>query len=319
MIRQRPFRFGALVHNTSPSKNELIDQARKAEQLGYSTFLVPDHIGDQFAPVLALAMAASATTRLRLGSFVFANDFRHPVLLAKEAATLDVLTNGRFEFALGAGWMQSEYEQCGIVFDSPRLRIERMAEALYIIKGLFAGDPLTFSGIYYTVADMVGHPTPVQRPHPPILVGGSGKRMLSLAAREADIVGFTPRIQADVVESHMNDTLDITDALSGAIAQKVEWVRQAAGDRFDELELNVLILDVVVTNNRQQAAEQLAHRYGVSSEELLDTPHFLVGSIEQICDDVRRYRERFAISYLVVWEENMEMLAPVVARIAGKV
>jgi len=165
---------------------------------------------------------------------------------------------------------------------------------------------------------MVGRPTPIQRPHPPILVGGSGKRMLSLAAREADIVGFTPRTQAEVVKSHMNDVLDITDALSGAIAQKVEWVRQAAGDRFDNLELNVLVLDVVVANNRRQATEQLAHRYGLSSEQLLDTPHFLVGSVEQICDDLQRYREQYGISYLVVWEEHMEVLAPVVARLAGK-
>ena len=318
MFRNRPFRFGVVVHNTSPAKNELLGQARLAEQLGYSTFLVPDHVGDQFATVLALAMAASATTRLRVGSFVFDNDFRHPVLLAKEAATLDVLTDGRFEFGLGAGWMGAEYQQCGITFDAPGIRIERMAEALHIIKGLFAGSPLTFTGNDYKVADMVGRPTPIQRPHPPILVGGSGKRMLSLAAREADIVGFTPRTQADVVESHMNDVLDITDALSGAIAQKVEWVRHAAGDRFDNLELNVLVLDVVVANNRRQATEQLAYRYGLSSEQLLDTPHFLVGSVEQICDDLQSYRERYGISYLVVWEEHMEALAPVVARLAGK-
>jgi len=318
MIRHRPFRFGVCVHNTSPSKYELLGQARLAEQFGYSTFLVPDHIGDQFATVLALAMAASVTTRLRVGSFVFDNDFRHPVLLAKEAATLDVLADGRFEFGLGAGWMGSEYQQCGITFDPPRIRIERIAEALHIIKGLFAGGPLTLTGNHYKVADMVGRPAPVQRPHPPILVGGSGKRMLSLAAREADIVGFTPRIQADVVESHMNNTLDITDALSGAIAQKVEWVRQAAEDRFEELELNVLIMDVVVTNNRQQATEQLAYRYDLSSEQLLNTPYFLVGNVEQICDDLQRYREQYGISYLVVWEEYLEALAPVVARLAGK-
>ena len=318
MTRHRPFRLGALVHNTSPAKNRLVEQARLAEQLGYATFLVPDHIGDQFATVLALAMASSATTRLRVGSFVFDNDFRHPVLLAKEAATLDVLTDGRFEFGLGAGWMRSEYQQCGITFDSPRTRIERMAEALHIIKGMFTGNPLTFTGNHYTVTDMIGRPAPIQHPHPPILVGGSGKRMLSLAAREADIVGFAPKTKADGVESHMNDTLDMTDALSEAIAGKVQWVRQAAGNRFDDLELNALVLDMVVANNRRQAIEQLAHRYGLSNEQVLDTPHFLVGSVEQICNNLQRYREWYDISYLVVWEENMKALAPVVARLAGK-
>ncbi len=318
MTRQRPFRFGVLVHNTSPSKSGLIEQARKAEQFGYATLLVPDHLGDQFAPSLALAMVAAATSRLRLGSFVFDNDFRHPVVLAKEAATLDVLSNGRFEFGLGAGWMRSEYEQCGIAFDTPRLRIARLAEALPIIKGLFTGEALSVSGKYYTLTEMVGHPTPIQHPHPPILLGGGGKRMLSLAAREADIVSFMPRTKSDGVESHMNESIDITDALSDAVAHKVEWVQQAAGDRFDDLELNAIVMDALVTNDRQQAAEQFAHRYGVSSEQLLATPHMLVGSVEQICDDLQRYRERYAISYFAIWEEHIERFAPIVGQLAGK-
>src|SRR5215471_14411552 len=319
MTGQRPFRFGTVVHNTSPSKSRFIEQARKAEQLGYSILLVPDHLGDQFAPALGLAMAATATSRIRLGTFVYDNDFRHPVVLAKEAATLDVLSNGRFEFGLGAGWMRSEYEQCGIAFDEPRVRIERMAEALYIIKGLFAGGPLSFSGKYYTLTEMPGRPAPFQHPHPTILIGGSGKRMLSLAAREADIVGLSPRIQGDAVESHMNDTLDISDALSSAVTQKVEWIRQAAGVRFDDLELNAIVLDVQITNDRRQAAELLANRYGVSCEQVLSTPHFLVGSVEQICEDLEKYRERYTISYFVVWEEFMEAFAPVVEQLTGKV
>jgi probable F420-dependent oxidoreductase len=317
MTRQRPFRFGVLVHNTSPSKSGFIEQARKVEQLGYSTLLVPDHLGDQFASTLALAMAAATTSRIRLGSFVFANDFRHPVLLAKEAATLDVFSNGRFEFGLGAGWMRSEYEQSGIAFDAPRLRIERVAEALQIIKALFAGGPMSCHGKYYSVIDMVGLPSPVQHPHPPILLGGSGKRMLSLAAKEANIVGFMPRTQAEV-EADKNDPIDISDALSGAVAQKVEWVRQAARKRFDDLELNVIVMDVIVTYDRQQAAQQLAQRYNVDSEQLLDTPHILIGSVEQIREDIQRYRERYAISYFAIWEEHLEKFAPVVAQLSGK-
>src|ERR1700736_757948 len=135
MQSHRPFRFGVITHNTNPSLDALVARARLAERLGYSTFLIPDHLGDQFDTSLALALVAQATSTLRIGSFVFANDFRHPALLAKTAATLDVLSGGRFELGLGAGWMRSEYERVGLAFDSPGVRIERMAEALQIIKG----------------------------------------------------------------------------------------------------------------------------------------------------------------------------------------
>ncbi len=317
-VPHRPFRFGIFSHNTSPSKHVLVDQARKAESLGYSTFLVPDHLGDQFSSALALAMTASATTSLRIGSFVFANDFRHPVLLAKDAATLDVLSDGRFEFGLGAGWMRLEYEQAGMRFDPAGMRISRMEEALHIIKSLFTGSPLTFSGNHYSVIGLNGLPQPIQKPRPPIFVGGSGKRMLSLAAQEADIVGFAPKTQAARVETHMNDTLDMTDAMASALAQKVAWVRQSAGDRFFELELNIVVLDAVITPNRQVGAEQLATRYGVSSGQVLTSPHFLIGSVDQICQDIWARREQYGFSYLVVWEEHLESFAPIVARLANK-
>ncbi len=285
-VQHRPFRFGVFSHNTSPSKHVLVGQARKAERLGYSTFLVPDHLGDQFSSVLALAMTASATTSLRIGSFVFDNDFRHPVLLARD--------------------------------DTAGMRISRMEEALHIIKSLFTGSPLTFCGSYYSVIGLNGLPQPIQRPRPPIFVGGSGKRMLSLAAREADIVGFAPKTQAVGVETHMNDTLDMPDAMSEALAQKVEWVRQSAGDHFFKLELNIVVLDVVVTPNRQLGAEQLATRYGVKSGQVLTSPHFLIGSVDQICQDIWARREQYGFSYIVVWEEHLESFAPVVARLANK-
>src|SRR6266568_4197945 len=195
MTRQRPFRFGVSVHQAR-SKEEWIALAQQAESLGYSTLQMPDHLGDQFAPVPALLAAAEATHTLRIGSFVFDNDFRHPVMLAREAATLDLLSGGRFELGLGAGWNRSEYEQAGIPYDSPGVRVSRMEEALHIIKGLLADGPVNFSGKYYTVTDLEGHPKPVQRPHPPILIGGGGKRLLSIAAREATTVGFTPTFRA---------------------------------------------------------------------------------------------------------------------------
>jgi probable F420-dependent oxidoreductase len=276
--------------------------------------LVPDHLGDQFAPVAALLAAAEATSTLRIGSLVFDNDFRHPVMLAKEAATLDVLSGGRFELGIGAGWLRSEYEQAGIPYDPPGVRIGRMEEALQIIKGLFADRPVTFSGTYYKVSALEGHPKPVQRPHPPVLIGGGGKRILSIAAREATIVGFLPIARPD------GSGPDLTDAASEAFAQKIAWVRQAAGERFDDLELNVLVAEVIITEDREQAAQfiamTLASGLQVTTEQVLQVPYLLLGTVDQICEDILARREQYGISYVTVFEKNMEALAPVVARLA---
>lgn len=313
MNRQRPFRFGVSVHKTR-SKEEWIAMARRAESLGYSTLLVPDHLGDQLAPIPALLAAAEATDKLRIGSLVFDNDFRHPVMLAKEAATLDLLSGGRFEFGMGAGWLRSEYEQAGIPFDPAGVRVSKMEEALHIIKGLFADGPLTFSGTYYTVTDLEGHPKPVQQPHPPILVGGGGKRLLSIAAREATIVGFTPLFRAD------GGGTDLTDATPGALNEKVGWVRQAAGNRFDSLELNILVAEVVVTEDRVQVAQfiaaAMAPNMGATVEQVLQVPYVLIGTVDQICEDLLARRDQYGISYVTVFEKNMEALAPVIARLA---
>lgn len=313
MNKQRPFRFGVSVHKTR-SKEEWIAMARRAESLGYSTLLVPDHLGDQLAPIPALLAAAEATDKLRIGSLVFDNDFRHPVMLAKEAATLDLLSGGRFEFGMGAGWLRSEYEQAGIPFDPAGVRVSKMEEALHIIKGLFADGPLTFSGTYYTVTDLEGHPKPVQQPHPPILVGGGGKRLLSIAAREATIVGFTPLFRAD------GGGTDLTDATPGALNEKVGWVRQAAGDRFDSLELNILVAEVVVTEDRAQVAQfiaaAMAPNMGATVEQVLQVPYVLIGTVDQICEDLLARRDQYGISYVTVFEKNMEALAPVIARLA---
>ena len=315
MARQRPFRFGVAV-SQARSKEEWIATARKAESLGYSTLLMPDHLGEQFAPAPALLAAAEATQTLHVGSFVFDNDFRHPVMLAKEAATLDILTGGRFEMGLGAGWERAEYEQAGIPYDPPGVRVSRMEEALHIIKGLFADGPFTFSGTYYKVTAMEGHPKPLHRPHPPILVGGGGKRLLSIGAREATIVGFVPSFRADGSGS------DYNDATSAALLQKIEWVRQAAGGRFDDLELNILVAQVFTTEEREQAAQfigsVMAPGMEFTSELILSVPYLLIGTVDQICADLLARREQYGISYVTVYEKNMETLAPVVAQLAGK-
>jgi probable F420-dependent oxidoreductase len=315
--QHRPFRFGLFSHNTSPSLAHLVEQGRRAEQAGYACFLVPDHLEDQFAAALALAMVAQATTSIRIGSFVFDNDFRHPVLLAKDVATLDQLSNGRFEFGLGAGWMQSEYERIGLTFDRPAVRIERMAEALQIVKALLTERTVTFSGTYYSITDMHGLPEPVQRPYPPIHVGGSGKRMLQLAAREASCVSLIPRIKRAKRGEHMNDVLDMDDVAPETLHQKIAWIREAAGPRFAELELNIVLMEVEVTDKREQVLQSRAERYGVSVQAIHDSPFFLIGNIEQLCEKLWQIREQFGFSYIVVWEEHLASFAPVVARLAG--
>jgi probable F420-dependent oxidoreductase len=316
MTTQRPFRFGVSVHQAR-SKEEWIATARQAEALGYSIMLMPDHLGEQFAPIPALLAAAEATQTLRIGSFVLDNDFRHPVMLAKEAATLDILSGGRFEFGLGAGWERSEYEASGIPYDPPGVRVSRMEEALHILKGLFAVGPFTFSGKYYKVTGLEGHPKPIQRPYPPILIGGGGKRTLTIAAQEATIVGFSPIFRGPGGGS------DYTDATSASLMQKIEWVRQAAGDRFKDLELNILVAEVFTTEEREQAAQFIARTMapdipGLTTEVILSVPYLLIGSVDQICADLIARREQFGISYVTVFEKNMETLAPVVARLAGK-
>ena len=306
----RPFRFGVTVPSVSAG-SAWAEKARRVEQLGYSVLAVPDHFRDQLAPVPALTAAALATTRLRVGSLVFCNDFRHPVVLAKEAATLDVLSSGRFELGLGAGWLRAEYDQAGIRFDAPGTRVERLEEAVTIVKGLLAGERVTFTGRHYSIADLEGRPVPVQRPHPPVLIGGGGQRTLSLAAREASIVGFVPRALKD------GSGLDRTDFGEAALRQKIQWVRAAAGDRFDSLELNALIQAVVVSDQRTHTADQLAARFKVARDLVLESPYVLLGTIDEICDTIRQRRERYGISYLTVFERDMEAFAPVVEGLAG--
>ena len=303
---KRPFRFGTGSYQAT-SRDDYLALSRKIEDLGYSILLTADHFEEHLAPLTALMAAAEASSTLRIGSYVFDNDFRHPAVLAKEAATLHVLSGGRFELGIGAGYRGPDYELSGIQFDPPGVRVSRLAESVQVIKGLFGDVPVTFAGSYYSVNNLVGYPRTDQRP--PLLIAGGGKRMLTLAAREADIVGL-------VMQSR-DGTLDLTSGSTAATAERVEWVRQAAGDRFDHLELNTLVLGVVITDHRQQAADEMARPLGLTGAELLDTVHFLVGTVDQITEDIQMWRERFGISYIAVLPEYLEALAPSVARLAG--
>lgn len=311
-MKQRPFRFG-VISEGAPSREEWIAKVRKVEELGYSTFLMPDHFVNEFLPMVALMSAADATSTLRVGSFVFDNDFRHPALLAKEAAVLDLLSGGRLELGIGAGWHRPEYDQVGLPFDPAGVRINRLEEALQIIKAFFTEESVTFSGKHYTVTDLKGTPKPVQRPYPPFFMGGGGKKMLSLAAREADIIGLHFKVNDD-------ETVDASERSEAALALKVDWIRQAAGERFDTLELNLLVSAVKVTVNRRQAAEELIRQWQLANteaEQLLQNPYLFIGSVDEITEQVQMLRERYSISYFVVYDEYTEEFAPVVVRLAG--
>src|SRR5215472_12882870 len=247
--QMKTYRFGVNV-GPSRSRAEWTQKARKLEDLGYSTLTVPDHLSGFFAPMPALITAAEATKNLRVGTNVLNNDFRHPVLVAREAATVDLLTEGRFELGLGAGHMQSEYNQAGLNFDVGGIRVERLAEAVILIKRLLKGEQVTLAGHYYRVTGHTVYPLPVQRPHPPILVGGNGLGLLRLAAREADIVGLS-----GITFRGGGAAPDISGWRVSEIDKRTRLIRDVSGDRHQGLELGALVQRVVVTNDRRKAAE----------------------------------------------------------------
>ncbi|HKG26465.1 MAG TPA: TIGR03621 family F420-dependent LLM class oxidoreductase, partial [Thermomicrobiales bacterium] len=238
-------------------------------------------------------------------------------LLAKEAATLDLLTDGRFEFGLGAGWSKVEYDQVGIPFDPPAVRVARMEEALGIIKAVWSGNPVHHQGTYYTITGLQGTPRPCQHPHPPILLGGGGKRVLQFAAREADIVSLIPKARP-------GGGLDWLRGDEAILDRQVGWVREAAGERFDRLELDVIAHAVAVTDDPPAAAEAVArnHLYGrdaagLTPEQVLDSPDYLIGTVDEIAEQLRLQRERHGIARITVYQRDLDAFAPVVARLAG--
>jgi probable F420-dependent oxidoreductase len=305
-----PFRFGAGSAATS-SAAEFTENARRIEGLGYNTCLVADHFEEWwFAAGPALVAAALATTTLRVGSLVYSNSFRHPALLAREATTIDLLSGGRFEFGIGTGYDMPEYSQTGITLPPPRVRVEQLRETLAVVKGLWSNGPFSFSGDFYTITEMEGWPKPLQEPRPPIQVGGGGRRMLALAAQEADIVGI-------IAQSAKGGGLDFGGDTDAVVGQKVRWLREAAGKRFDELELAALIWQVVVTDRPRSAAEVIAPRWGMTGDQVLASPYFLVGSLAAIVEQVQALRERHGISYLAIFPSDVTTFAPVVAQLAG--
>jgi probable F420-dependent oxidoreductase len=301
MGARRPFRFLAEARAVADGRT-LAETARRAEATGIDVLVIPDHLINQLAPIPAMATAAAATERLRIGTFVLNNDLRHPAVLAQDLASLDVLSGGRLEIGIGAGWNRPEYDAIGLAFDPIPTRVARLAEAVSVLKGCFADEPFTFAGAHYAIDELDGQPKPVQRPHPPFFIGGGGRRLLTLAAREADIVGLAPRLLSG---GRGGDPRSITLA---ATEEKVGWVREEAGERFAGLELNVYpsMSPIVVTDRARRAAAELAGRLRtrsgleVRTEDLLESPHIFIGSVDSLAEKFVALRERLGISSIMV-------------------
>ena len=312
---ERPFRFLADARDIA-SLAELGETVRRAEAVGIDTLVIPDHLIAQLSPIAAMAAIASLSDRLRISAFVLNNDLRHPAVLAQELASLDVLSGGRLDVAIGAGWNRAEYEAIGIPFDPTPVRQARLSEAITVLKGCFGPTAFSFAGEHYAITDYDAFPKPIQQPHPPFMIGGGGRRTLTLAGREADIVGVAPRIGA-------RGAPDLVSIGFDATAEKIDWVREAAGDRFARIELNVYpsMTGVSVTDQplseAREAAARLEERTGtaITPEQLLDSPHIFIGTVDDFVAKFRRLRAELGITSIMVGAVGE--LDAVVERLAG--
>lgn len=304
------FRF-AVQQAYAPTGAGWVDLARRAESLGYDALVMPDHLGHKLAPFAALATAAAATTRLRIGAFVFANDYRHPLMLAREAATLDLLSGGRFEMGLGAGWMTSDYRQLGMAYDPPPRRIDRLEEAVTLIKRLLAGETVTHTGEHYRLDRASVGVEPVQKPRPPLAIGGGGPRMLKLAAREAEIVGLVPGFDA-------HGRMRFQDSTETATAKKIGLIREAAGDRFERLEINLWLGDAGLVGSGNPILGSVAAAARWAPTAIYGSPYVLYGTLKSTREQLLRRRDRLGISYYTVPGRAMESMAPLVDALTGR-
>lgn len=314
----RPFRFGVIAE-TFQDRRQLQALAGRVEAFGYDTLLIRDHIapdyyGPQFAPLPVVAFLAGVTTRLRFGTMVIANDFRHPTILAKEAATVDVLTDGRFELGIGAGWLRNEFDRAGLPFDRNGVRIDRLEESLQILRACFTANEVTFTGRHYTVTGHEHFPAPVQPNGPPIMIGAGQPRMLRLAGKYADIVGL---LTVSLGSGQVQD--DIAARKTAAVQERIDLVRAGAGRRFDQIEFS-LMPDIVITDNRRAGFDAVIAENdwdGLEHCDVADMPAVFVGSVDQICSQMAARREALGISYYVVPDGQMTECAPIVAMLSG--
>jgi probable F420-dependent oxidoreductase len=304
----RPFRFGLQVHSAS-SRDEWVEIARRAEALGYDVVCVPDHVGTQLSPFAALQAIADATERIRVGTLVLDNDFRHPLLTAHEAATVHLLSGGRLELGIGAGWLRRDYERLGVEFSSPGTRVERLEEAVAIVARYFEGETFSFTGRHYRVADAEPLALPAHLGRPRLLIGGGGRRVLALAAAHADVasVFLTARPEGSAFED-----MDV-----GTYRAKIEHLGRTAAQRGNEVEVNVLLQAYEVTDDRPAAVDRWAREFETTPEDFVALPFGLAGTIDEIVDDLTRRREEYGVSYVTVRLEQLETFAAVVERLAG--
>ncbi|OLT30776.1 F420-dependent oxidoreductase [Actinomadura sp. CNU-125] len=317
-----PFRF-AVQATKATSGAEWRDLARKAEDLGYATLFVSDHyLGpgraaresrlppQHLAPIAAMAAAAAATRTLRVGCRVFCADYHVPAVLAKEAATIDLLSDGRLEFGIGAGWSPLEYAAMGLEFAAPGRRVDKLEEVVALVKGHWSGEPLDLHGEHATAAGYAGLPRPVQRPRPPLMIGGARRRVLSLAAREADIVSIN-NVPFDAVN-------DAGRTPPQEAAHRFGLVRDAAGDRLARIEIEASPFFTAITDDPDAAVKRVADVMGVPPDGLPAHPNVLVGPLDEVADRLTERRETFGANYISVQQREMERFAPVVARLTGK-
>ena len=318
-MSRKPFRF-AISSSAAASGTAWRELARKAEDLGYSTLHVSDHYVDQasnggqmLAAIPAMAMAAAVTTTLRVGARVLCIDYHQPAVLAKSMATLDLLSDGRLELGLGAGWVASEYEAMGLAMDDAPTRIARLADTVTFMKAFFTGETLDMAGPHVTAKNYKGQPVPVQQPGPPIIIGGGARKVLTYAGQVADIVSFNFDNRQGFVGPQ-----GVQSSSATAMDDKIAWVRAGAGARFDQLELEVGAYFTTVTDTPGPVAQKMGEMFGLSPEDMADHPNALIGTVDEICDRLEARRERYGFSYVTVADRNADAFAPVVARLAGK-
>lgn len=321
----RPFRFAVQAYRAG-SRKEWVELARRVEAQGYSALHLADHyIGpgpaleptghrvQTFAAVPAMAVAAEVTTTLRVGSRMFCVGYHQPVVLAKEAATLDVLSEGRLELGLGAGWLEREYDAMGIAFPPPGARIALLRETVELLEACFSGAPVAVAGEYVRAAGFTAVPTPFDGRRPPIMIGGGGRKVLMLAGEKADIVSINFNNRGGVVGSD-----SVATSSAEETARKISWVKEGAGARFAGVELEIAAYFVAITGRTEQTADDVADRVGLTPSELTEFPHALTGSVDEICARLEQRREQYGLSYVTVGSSVSDAFAPVVERLAGR-
>lgn len=321
----RKFRFAAAGEGNSEEggARKFVKLAQQAEEYGFDTFLIPDQLGNQVGPIAALGALTQATEKIRLGTAMLANGFRHPAVLAKDAATIDVLSRGRLELGLGAGLAKDEFDKGGIAYDAPGVRLEKLDETLTILDVLLRGQECNFEGKHFTVTGLKGSPRPRQGPRPPIAVGAGGPKMLALAAKHADIISVAAPTDSEGKVLLSGVTMEKT-------IERVNLIREAAGDRFDDIELSWTITMIVVTDDRDQVAEMALNALAtgfppnisadvtLTKEDILGSPYIAIGSFEEIADQIRKVRAETSMSYVGVFPTQMDAFAPIIPLLRGE-